>query len=138
MSIFAARTAAVDTASDAVVIVNGIPAAGRRKGGPVENREFCGFARRIIRAFARRVAGGDVEALRDLVNLRHNLDAAIDDAVVGLRAHGYSWDEIADRLGVTKQAAWGRWSKICKARLTADLSDEAIEREIALIERAAA
>ncbi|RZU73470.1 hypothetical protein EV384_1875 [Micromonospora kangleipakensis] len=75
----------------------------------VENDEFAAFARRIIRAHGRRVATGDVEALRDLVALSTNLDDAIGDAVIGLRAFGYSWAEIGQRLGITRQAAQQRW-----------------------------
>ena len=56
-----------------------------------------------------RVAVGDVEALRDLVALSANLDDAIGEAVVGLRAFGYSWAEIGQRLGISKQAAQQRW-----------------------------
>ncbi len=76
----------------------------------VENREFAAFGRRIIRAAGRRVAAGDVDALPELVALSAELDAAICDAVTGLRAAGYSWGEIAARLGVTRQAAHQRWA----------------------------
>ena len=75
----------------------------------VENDEFAAFARRIIRAHARRVATGDIEALGDLAALSTLIDDAIADAVTGLRRHGYSWADIADRLGVTRQAAHQRW-----------------------------
>jgi hypothetical protein len=80
-----------------------------RRRDVVENDEYAAFVRRIIRAFARRVATGDVEALTDMVGLSALLDEAIGDAVKGLRAHGYSWAEIADRLGITRQAAHQRW-----------------------------
>jgi hypothetical protein len=76
----------------------------------VENSEFTAFGRRVIRAAGRRIAAGDVEALPDLAALSADLDAAITDAVTGLRAAGYSWGEIASRLGVTRQAAHQRWS----------------------------
>ncbi|RLP93612.1 hypothetical protein [Micromonospora sp. CV4] len=75
----------------------------------VENDQFAGFARRIIRAHGRRVATGDVEALRDLVALSSVIDDAIGDAVIGLRAFGYSWAEIGSRLGISRQAAQQRW-----------------------------
>ncbi|WP_369819687.1 hypothetical protein [Actinoplanes sp. TFC3] len=75
----------------------------------VENDEYAAFVRRIIRAYARRVATGDVEALRDMVGLSTLLDDSIGDAVKGLRTHGYSWAEIADRLGISRQAAHQRW-----------------------------
>ncbi|WBC13787.1 hypothetical protein O7600_22060 [Micromonospora sp. WMMA1998] len=84
-----------------------IPRQKRRE--VVENDAFAAFARRIIRAHGRRVAAGDVEALRDLVALSTNIDEAIGEAVIGLRAFGYSWSEIGTRLGISKQAAQQRW-----------------------------
>jgi DNA-directed RNA polymerase specialized sigma24 family protein len=75
----------------------------------VENDEYAAFARRIVRAYARRVATGDVEALTDMVALSSGLDDAIGQAVTGLRSHGYSWAEIAARLGISRQAAQQRW-----------------------------
>jgi hypothetical protein len=72
----------------------------------VENSDFTAFGRRVIRAAGRRIAAGDVEALPDLAALSADLDAAISDAVAGLRSAG----EIASRLGVTRQAAHQRWS----------------------------
>ena len=75
----------------------------------VENDAFAGFARRIIRAHGRRVATGDVEALRDLIALSSVIDEAIGEAVIGLRAFGYSWAEIGSRLGISRQAAQQRW-----------------------------
>jgi hypothetical protein len=80
-----------------------------RRRDVVENDEYAAFARRIIRAYAKRVATGDVEALTDMVGLAELLDEAITDAVTGLRGHGYSWQEIGDRVGVTRQAAQQRW-----------------------------
>jgi hypothetical protein len=80
-----------------------------RRRDVVENDEYAAFVRRIVRAYARRVASGDVEALTDMVSLSVLLDEAIGDAVTGLRAHGYSWAEIAQRLGITRQAAQQRW-----------------------------
>ena len=76
----------------------------------VENEQFTAFSRRILRAAGRRIAAGDVEALPALASLAVELDAAIGDAVTGLRAGGYSWAEIATRLGVSKQAAHQRWA----------------------------
>jgi hypothetical protein len=84
-------------------------AARPRRRDVVENDEYAAFCRRIIRAYARRVATGDVEALTDMVALAAQLDAAISAAVTGLRAHGYSWADIAARLGITRQAAHQRW-----------------------------
>jgi DNA-directed RNA polymerase specialized sigma24 family protein len=73
------------------------------------NDEYAAFVRRAIRGHARRVAAGDVEALADMVALSAELEQALQTAVDGLRAFGYSWTEIADRLGVSRQAARQRW-----------------------------
>jgi hypothetical protein len=80
-----------------------------RRRRVVENDEFGQFIRRAIRAYGRRIATGDVEALRDLLGLAREIEAATDNAVEGLRDFGYSWTEIGDRLGVTRQAAHQRW-----------------------------
>jgi hypothetical protein len=80
-----------------------------RRRDVVENNAYAAFTRRVIHAYARRVATGDVEALTDLVGLATQLDTAILQAVTGLRACGYSWTEIATRLGITRQAAHQRW-----------------------------
>jgi hypothetical protein len=85
------------------------PVPRQKRRDVVENDEFGAFARRIIRAHGRRVANGDVEALRDLVALSSAIDDAIGEAVIGLRAFGYSWSEIGHRLGISKQAAQQRW-----------------------------
>lgn len=81
----------------------------KRRRQLVENHEYGAFIRRAVRAFGRRVADGDVEALRDLAALSSEVDTSIAKAVHGLRGFGYSWAEIGGRLGVSKQAAQQRW-----------------------------
>jgi hypothetical protein len=87
------------------------PKPRKRSKREVENAAFDAFVRRILRAYARRVAAGDVEALRSLSVLSTEVDAVTRLAVAGLRQqpYSYSWSEIADRLGVTKQAAQMRY-----------------------------
>jgi hypothetical protein len=75
----------------------------------VENDEYGAFARRVVRSYGRRIATGDVEALGDLIELSDEVNRSIGAAVTGLRAAGYSWGEIASRLGVTRQAVQQRW-----------------------------
>ena len=75
----------------------------------VENPEYAAFARRVLRACARRIATGDIESLALMAELAGTIDASIQDVVTGLRACGYSWAEIGSRLGVTRQAAQQRW-----------------------------
>ena len=81
----------------------------KRRRSVVENDKYAAFARRIVRAYAHRVADGDIEALTDLTTLAADVEAAIQVAVIGLRNFGYSWAEIGVRLGVTRQAAQQRW-----------------------------
>ena len=81
----------------------------KRPRRPVENDEYAAFARRVIRAYARRIATGDIEALTAMATLATDLDEAISQAVTGLRDYGYSWAEIARPLGVTRQAAQQRF-----------------------------
>jgi ribosomal protein S20 len=80
-----------------------------RRRRSVENDEYASFVRRVMRAYARRVAAGDVDALADMTGLAAELDKAISQAVLGLRNAGYSWTEVAAQLGVTRQAAQQRW-----------------------------
>jgi hypothetical protein len=83
-----------------------------RAARPVENDEFAAFARRVLRAYARRVATGDIDALTSMTTLSADIDTAIGQAVAGLRALGYSWADIGTRLGITRQAAQQRWGSL--------------------------
>jgi hypothetical protein len=85
------------------------PLTPNRPRAGVENPEYAAFARRILKACARRIAAGDIESLALMAELAETVDASIGDAVTGLREHGYSWAEIGARLGVTRQAAQQRW-----------------------------
>jgi hypothetical protein len=98
-----AHPADLDTVKD--------PLTPNRTGRVVENDEYAAFARRVLRAYARRIATGDVEALTLMLGLSAEIDAAIGQAVKGLRAFGYSWAEIGSRLGITRQAAQQRWGR---------------------------
>lgn len=75
----------------------------------VENDAYAAFTRRVLRAYARRIATGDIEALTLMTSLSTEVDTAIGQAVTGLREFGYSWADIGSRLGVTRQAAQQRW-----------------------------
>ena len=88
----------------------------RRTKAPVENDDYAAFTRRIVAAHGRRIAAGDVERLRDLVALAEEVDRATATAVAGLRRAGFSWTEIANRLGITRQAAQQRWGQATVAR----------------------
>jgi hypothetical protein len=83
----------------------------RRTRPAVENHDYAAFTRRVLRAHARRIADGDVEGLIQLIALERELAQAIHTAITGLRNMGYSWADIAMRLGITRQAAQQRWGQ---------------------------
>jgi hypothetical protein len=85
-------------------------AVKRRTRPVVENHDYAAFARRVLRAQARRIADGDIEELAYLLGLQRELQQAIHTAIAGLRAQGYSWADIALRIGITRQAAHQRWA----------------------------
>jgi hypothetical protein len=80
-----------------------------KRRSSVENDDYAQFLRRVLKAFSRRIAVGDIDALTDLNNLAAELETAMRDAVVGLRQHGYSWTDIGNATGTTRQAAHQRW-----------------------------
>jgi hypothetical protein len=88
--------------------VNGSLTA-KRRWRVVENDEYAAFARRVLRAYSRRVASGDIEAITEMAAITAEMDTAIRDAITGLRARGYSWADIAARLSITRQGAQQRW-----------------------------
>lgn len=97
---------------DNTVNITLTPVPKQRRRHRVETSKFAAFAKRILRAYSRRVGDeADIEALTDLVALSVALDDAIAQAVLGLRRANppYSWAEIGARLGITKQAAQQRW-----------------------------
>jgi hypothetical protein len=85
------------------------PLTHKRRYRVVENDEYAAFLRRVIRAYSRRVAAGDIEAITTMAALAGHLEDATRQAITGLRAFGYSWADIALRLGITRQGAQQRW-----------------------------
>src|SRR2546429_548634 len=57
----------------------------------------------------RGVASGEIEAITPLPAFSPCLEDAPRQAITGLRASGYSWADIALRLGITRQGAQQRW-----------------------------
>ncbi len=74
-------------------------------------RGYAAMMRRMVRAYGRRVAECDPIDLADMVQVQKEMDAAIRAAVQGMREREYSWSEIADGLGITRQTAWERFRK---------------------------
>lgn len=76
-----------------------------------DETEFLAFGRRIMRAMGRRLASADPDDLVEMIALRTELDAAIAQAVAGMRQTGYSWTEIGAAVGISKQAALKKWGQ---------------------------
>jgi hypothetical protein len=85
------------------------PLTPKRRYRIVENDEYAAFLRRVINAYSRRVAAGDIEAITTMAHLADHLEDATRQAITGLRQSGYSWADIALRLGITRQGAQQRW-----------------------------
>jgi len=83
--------------------------ASRARRTVVENDDYATFVRRVITAYGRRIARGDIEGLATLAELGRDLDDVLEHAIIGLHDAGYSWAEIGARLGVTRQAAYQRF-----------------------------
>ena len=85
------------------------PLTPKRRYRVVENDEYAAFLRRVIRAYSRRVAAGDIEAITTMAALADDLEDATRQALNELNAVGYSWADIGMRLGITRQGAQQRW-----------------------------
>lgn len=79
---------------------------------PVETAEFAAMVGRMVTALGRRVADGDPADLADMLALASRFDAEVASAVRRMREqHGYSWADVGEAAGVTRQAAQQRWGK---------------------------
>lgn len=76
-----------------------------------ESDKFGAFVRRVTRAYGRRVADRDIEALAGLHQLAGDVDVAIRQAVAGLLAAGYSWADIGRSIGMSRQGAYQRYGR---------------------------
>lgn len=90
----------------------------KRRRREVETSAWVGMFPRLLRAWVRRAQGdGDLDALAALARHREDVDAHLADMVTVLRNDwAYSWQEIADALGCSRQAAQQRWHKAGGAR----------------------
>jgi hypothetical protein len=90
----------------------------RRPRRDVENPEFAALFQRLLRAWTRRAGAGDLDALASMAAHGDEVDAHLLDAIAMLRdePHCYSWQEIGDALGISRQAAQQRFGKVGGAR----------------------
>lgn len=71
------------------------------------------FVRRVLRSITRRAVEGDMEAVEALSRLEVGVRAELRLSVAALRAEpwSYSWTDVAEALGVSKQAAQQRFGR---------------------------
>ena len=78
----------------------------------VETDGYRAMLGRMLRAYTRRVGEGDIAELSGMAAFAADADAALVDTVHRLRSTAggaYSWAQIGDALGITRQAAQKRF-----------------------------
>lgn len=95
-----------------------------------ETPEVAAAGRRMIRAVARRAAT-DVDSLELLRELREECDRQLGEAARAAHAYGWSWTDIGDRLGITRQAA--RQAYADKPRLSASAVAQQVPGQMPLV-----
>lgn len=92
------------------------PLTRKRAKRDVSTEDYAAFAARMLRAYGRRVADGDIMDLQDLFEFREAVEEVVTAAVIDMKANGsYSWAEIGKAAGMTRQAAqqkYGRSSSV--------------------------
>lgn len=76
-----------------------------------ETPEYAAMLRRLLRGYRRRVAVGDIDQLPEMAAMATEVDEMIRDSVASLIDRGYSYTDVAARLGITRQAAWQRFGR---------------------------
>jgi len=78
-----------------------------------ETPEYVSMLRRMVRGLGRRLADhANPSDLADLVELQRELDECVRTSVRVMREqHGYTWQQLADELGVSKQAVQQRYGR---------------------------
>jgi hypothetical protein len=84
---------------------------GKRTKVERETPDVAKAVARMVRAVGRRIGAEDPVDLVELRRLREALDEAERLAVEGLRERGFSWAEIGDGLGTTRQNAQQRFTR---------------------------
>lgn len=77
---------------------------------PRETPEVAKGVARLVKALGRRVGEEDPIDLQELQLVKATLMAAERAAVARMRERGYSWGEIAEGLGTTRQNAQQRFA----------------------------
>jgi len=85
---------------------------GNKQGRYVETSEYLQATRRFLRAAGRRVGDMDIAELPALKAIADEADAVLTAAATRLHDEcGYSWADIGDALGTTRQGAFRRFRR---------------------------
>lgn len=76
---------------------------------PIETPEYAAMMRRMVARYGERVGDADPVDLTTMVEIGREFDHAIRVAVRGLRDAGFTWREIGEALGTSKEAALMRF-----------------------------
>ena len=111
-----APTATLKAAKAAIAVHAGIAvndaltaAAAAPEKRVKDNSEYAKMMRRLLRAYSRRLEIADPDELAVLIDLQADLAQVIKTAAQGMNAAGLSWAEIAEPLGISRQAAFQKW-----------------------------
>lgn len=83
----------------------------KRRKRYTDTEDFGRMVERMLRAYGLRVGAADMDDLRQLMTIRELLDQITAEAVEQLRSTGYSWADVGEAMGVTRQAAQQRWGQ---------------------------
>jgi len=87
------------------------PLTSKRQKPPRPTSDLIGGVRRLLIALSRRVGDGELEHLHDLREMAWIVDQMIQASVDGLRADGFTWQQIGDELGMSRQGAQQRYGR---------------------------
>lgn len=80
-----------------------------------ESPDIEAFINRMFRALVKRAEDGDLEAVEALANLALLASTAANSAGAAAWRNGYSYTQIGDALGITRQAARQRFGSFRNA-----------------------
>ena len=84
----------------------------KRPTRPTDSSEYLGFMERLTRNLAKRAESDGIDALHSLAVINRLHEDVMREMVAYLRSEeggAYSWADIGEALGMTRQSAQGRF-----------------------------
>lgn len=93
--------------------------APKREPRPADEPAALARILALTSAYRERMTSGDVEVIAGLAKLRHEVDEALDVAVIaGRAAHDLSWSQVAELTGLTRRGAIKKWGEVAPGTRT--------------------